>query len=295
MEQQTGGSRFARLIPHLIAALRQLGGSASPSEAKAVVVKSMNLTDEELQETRPNGTNKVFHEMDWCRYYLAQAGMLESSTRGVWTLTEAGKVWDASAVSIGDLLRKVRATQRPRTSTGRGRSSNDSVAIEEVGSETPPDESTHRITLRALLRALPPRGFENLCQALLRELGFSSVVVTGRSGDGGIDGEGLLQVNPVVSFKVVFQCKRYSRPVGPEVIRDLRGAMIGRAEKGIILTTADFTSAAQVEAVRPGGSQIELVDGERLLDLFERLQLGLKPRTVFDVDPDFFRRFQSDD
>jgi restriction system protein len=139
---------------------------------------------------------------------------------------------------------------------------------------------------------LSPNGFERLCQRLLREAGFENLIVTGRSGDGGLDGIGLLQVNPFVSFKILFQCKRYTGTVNPSQIRDFRGAMAGRADKGIILTTGAFTPAAQDEAVRDGASPIELVDGEKLLDMFERFELGLKPKRTYEVDQDFFKPFE---
>lgn len=109
---------------------------------------------------------------------------------------------------------------------------------------------------------------------------------------GGIDGHGILQVNPFVSFKVLFQCKRYSGSVSSSQVRDFRGAMMGRADKGIIITTGTFTPDAKKEAVRDGVPPIELVHGEKLLDMFENLELGLLPRKTFDVDTHFFREFQ---
>jgi len=141
------------------------------------------------------------------------------------------------------------------------------------------------------LMSLSAGGFERLCQRLLRESGFESVTVTGRSGDGGLDGIGVLQVNAFVSFKVLFQCKRYIGSVTPSQVRDFRGAMMGRADKGIILTTGTFTSDAKKEAVRDGVPPIELVDGEKLLDMFETLELGLKPRKAYEIDEKFFDDF----
>jgi restriction system protein len=139
---------------------------------------------------------------------------------------------------------------------------------------------------------LPADGFERLCQRLLRESGFEKVQITGKSGDGGLDGIGVLQVNPFVSFKVLFQCKRYSGAVSASQVRDFRGAMMGRADKGIILTTGTFTSDARKEAVRDGVPPIELVDGEKLLDMFEELELGLSPKKAYDIDSTFFDEFR---
>lgn len=143
-----------------------------------------------------------------------------------------------------------------------------------------------------MLLQLSPAGFERLCQRLLRESGFVQVVVTGRSGDGGIDGHGTLQINPLVSFKVLFQCKRYANAVTPTQVRDFRGAMQGRADKGIILTTGAFTTEARKEATRDGVPPIELVDGQKMIDMFSELELGLKPSKTFELDHDFFKEFQ---
>ena len=142
-----------------------------------------------------------------------------------------------------------------------------------------------------MILALPFAGFERLCQRLLREAGFQQVTVTGKSRDNGIDGEGILEVNPFVTFKVLFQCKRYKGSVGAPVIRDFRGAMLGRADKGIIVTTGTFTQDARREARRNGAPPVELVDGDKLVEMFEKLELGLTPRTIFEVDEKFFEEF----
>jgi len=116
--------------------------------------------------------------------------------------------------------------------------------------------------------------------------------VTGRSGDGGIDGVGILQMTPFVSFNVLFQSKRYQGAVTPSQIRDFRGAMMGRADKGIIMTTGTFTLEAKKEARRDGVPPIELVDSDALIQMFERLELGLIPKTTYDVDERFFEDFK---
>ena len=126
----------------------------------------------------------------------------------------------------------------------------------------------------------------------MREAGFQRVVVTGKSGDGGIDGHGILQMNPFLSFKVLFQCKRYRGAVVPSQVRDFRGAMMGRADKGIIITTGSFTTEANKEARRDGVPPIELIDGDKLIEMFELLEIGLKPKKTFDIDENFFEEFR---
>jgi restriction system protein len=143
------------------------------------------------------------------------------------------------------------------------------------------------------MQSLPASGFEKLCQRILREAGFQEVVVTGRSGDQGIDGHGTLQINALVSFKVLFQCKRYKDSVTPSQVRDFRGAMAGRADKGIILTTGSFTAEARREASRDGVHPIELIDGDRLVSMLEGLELGLTAIKAFEIDADFFAAFRT--
>jgi len=194
-----------------------------------------------------------------------------------------------TSVDVRSITREVNSQFKP----DRGRNSDGVPDISKVGEEKIASQLDHRPALLNTLRLLPPSGFEELCRYLLLESGFEEVAVTGRTGDGGIDGHGLLRVSKLVSMKVLFQCKRIADSVGPSVVRDFRGALSGRAEKGIILTTGYFTSSAEQEAKRDGVVPIELVDGDRIVELFEEMEIGLKnPRTVYDVDNEFFRRFR---
>jgi restriction system protein len=152
----------------------------------------------------------------------------------------------------------------------------------------------YRTEILDVIRGLSPSGFEKLCQRLLRESGFQQVEVTGRSGDGGIDGKGLLEINRLLSIQVVFQSKRYASgsPITVSQIRDLRGAMAGRTDRGIFITTSSFTVDAKKEALREGVPPIEMVDGQKLVAMMEELELGLIPKKVFDVDLKFFEEFK---
>ncbi len=220
--------------------------------------------------------------------YLVYSGHIDSSARGVWRLTEKGLQEDLSKLDPVELFKSV---QRSRKKDSKGNAASKASTEAEVDVEEKILES-EETRLLPVLKSLSPEGFERLCQRLLREHGFQNVKVTGRSGDGGIDGEGILEINPLLSFKVIFQCKRFQGSVGSGMIRDFRGAMIGRADKGIFLTTGSFTMDAKKEAVRDGTNPIELVDGEKLVKMFERLELGLKPRVVYEVDPEFFNEYK---
>jgi restriction system protein len=134
-----------------------------------------------------------------------------------------------------------------------------------------------------LTQKLDPSAFERLVQRLLRESGFIQVEVTGRTGDGGIDGKGIAKIHGFMSFHVLFQCKRYKGSVGSSEIRDFRGAMVGRADKGLFITTGTFTPAALKEATRDGAPPIDLVDGIELAEKLKELELGMKIELVEKV------------
>jgi restriction system protein len=293
---------FTGWINPLLAALRELGGSARPKEVVDLVAKRCSVPDAVLDQTITGGTSRFGNQVHWARYYLAEAGYIDRSRRGVWKLTESAQMsGPLTEREIDELVLKVQEDSR----LGRGPQSvapaakqpavqQDQPAPTPVKEEAAPVDDTggHAERLLALLKTLPPSGFERLCQRLLREAGFEQVAVTGRSGDGGIDGNGVLALNAFVSFRVLFQCKRYEGSVGPGHVRDFRGAMQGRADKGIVLTTGTFSADARREALRDGVPPIELVDGEKLVQLFEDLELGLEPRKAFELNERFFDEYQ---
>ncbi|MBH0178548.1 MAG: restriction endonuclease [Nitrospira sp.] len=279
-------SQFSRYIGPVLAAIRELGGSGRPDEVRTVVARDLRISDAEQSEPLPSGVQSRFeNQVHWARFYLAKAGYIDSSQRGVWTLTEKGRsLGEITPDEIHRIIREVseQTKSEPGTASPLG-----------VGTDgSAPLVTNYREELGRTLQSLPASGFERFCQRLLRESGFQEVAVTGRSGDGGIDGIGILQVNAFVSFKVLFQCKKYAGSVTPSHVRDFRGAMTGRADKGIIITTGSFTSDARKEAVRDGAPPIELVDGEKLISMLEKLELGLRPRQTFEVDSSFFEEYK---
>jgi restriction system protein len=295
-------SKFANYINPVIEAINALGGSARPQEVYKYISKALNLPDEILNLEKKSGGSKFENQVAWARFYLVKAGIVDSSRHGVWSLTDKGrKITSLDNKEVQGLIKEVQAQYAPSTSTVQHQPKNIIkksllTSAEDLTEDEPPAEiSNYREELLRIILGIPPVGFERLCQRLLRESGFQEVTVTQRSGDGGIDGIGILQINPFVSFKVLFQSKRYAGSVGAPQIRDFRGAMMGRADKGIIITTGSFTSEAKREAIRDGVPPIELVDGEKLLDLFEQLELGLKPRITYDIDPTFFEDFMGTD
>jgi restriction system protein len=279
-------SQFARYIGPVLQAIREPGGSGRPDEVRTVIARNLRISDAEQSEPLPSGVQTRFeNQVHWARFYLAKAGYIDSSQRGVWTLTEKGRsLGEVTPEEIRRIIREVSEQTKPEGDGGqRGPAQADGA---------PPAVIDYREELARTLQALPAAGFERFCQRLLRESGFQEVTITGRSGDGGIDGIGMLQVNALVSFKVLFQCKKFAGSVTPSHVRDFRAAMTGRADKGIIITTGSFTSDARKEAVRDGAPPIELVDGEKLASMMEKLELGLRPRQTYEVDSSFFDEYK---
>jgi restriction system protein len=267
----------------LLDCLRALGGSARPKEVSSWIARKLDLPSEVTEATIKSGANRFHNQVQWARQYLVWEGLLDDSKRGVWTLSPLG--WKTQ---IDDGL--ARTIFLERVKVGRARST-PSTTPPEATENTPPDE-VQELNLLEVLRDLPPYGFELICGRLLREHGFEDVEVTQRSRDGGIDGYGLLRLSPFVSLRVAFQAKRYKDVVSRSAVGEFRNALLGRAEKGVFLTTGRFTPDAAAEAARDGVIPIELIDGEQLVELFQSAGIGVKPKTVYEVDHAFFDEFR---
>lgn len=290
------GAKFVRYFGPLLDALRALGGSGTPDEVLEQIVRQHSISDEVQNELLPSGEPRFRNQVHWARFYLTREGLLESSKRGVWNLTERGQVTSLSLSQAREIFLKwvnIFQEQRKRDKADIPNAVAEHIPVITSGDGEGATVGNYRIKVIDLMLKLPPSGFERLAQRILREAGFIQVVVTGSSGDGGIDGHGTLQINPLVSFKVLFQCKRYTKPVSSPDVRNFRGAMAGRADKGIIITTATFTADARREASRDGVPPIELIDGGKLVDMLERLELGIRPVTAYEIDDRFFDEFRT--
>jgi restriction system protein len=268
--------------------LRAVGGSARPKEVTAWVQRELRVPPEITEQTIKSGANRFHNQVMWARQYLVWQGLIDDSKWGVWTLTPLGWKTHLDGDAAREIfLNRVKIYQEARKNIVK------SVAVPAVDAQDQlPIEEVEGQTLLEVLRSLPPYGFELICERLLREHGFEDVSVTQKSRDGGIDGYGVLRLSPFVSLKVAFQAKRYKDVVGRAAVGEFRNALLGRAEKGVFITTGRFTLDAEAEATRDGVIPIELVDGESLVDLFERAELGVKPKQVYEVDHSFFDHFR---
>ena len=278
---------YDKLLNPTLAALHHLGGSASIVELRDQVIEDLELPEEIVEQPHPGKSNwtELEYRLAWARTYLKKYGAITNSARAVWALTPKGN--DLKTVTSQDVVRFVREQDRRERA---GRTELEETNNVQVSPELNEETASWRATLRATLLEMAPDAFERLCQRVLRESGFIQVEVTGRSGDGGIDGHGVLRVGGLLSFPVIFQCKRYRNPVTSGIVRDFRGAMVGRADKGLIITTGSFTRDADLEATRDGAPPIDLIDGEQLIDKLKDLKLGVSTKQieVVEVNTDWF-------
>ncbi|MBX0333483.1 restriction endonuclease [Pontibacter sp. HSC-14F20] len=261
--------KYDDLFTPTLQALQRLGGSGSVREIEEQVSELLKLTEEEINDIHRESTTKLTYRLAWSRNYLKRYGLLENSSRGVWALTEKGKETksiDKGAVkkAVLELDKKDRNADKKSLLTDIENSSEELI------------EFSWQEELLESIKKITPENFERLCQRVLRELGFLNVEVTQRSNDGGIDGQGLIRLGGVLSFHVVFQAKRYQGSVGSSIVRDFRGAMIGRADKGLIITTGSFTREARREANKDGAPPIDLIDGNEFAEKLKELKLGVE-------------------
>jgi restriction system protein len=263
------------LFEPTVQALRVLGGSGTIQEIYEKICELEGYSEEQQSVLHKEGPRtEIAYRLAWARTYLKNYIAIENSERGFWSLTEKGRnlqVIDKQDVKRAFKNKKVKDSLEPSSS--------------ESDVPIPIESTLWTEKLLTVLQKMSPDAFERLCQRILRASGFIKVQVTGRKGDGGIDGIGVLRI-ALLSFQVFFQCKRYSGSVGPGEIRDFRGAMVGRTDKGLFITTGTFTSEAKKEATRDGAPALDLIDGDQLCTILKDLKLGVETKTIEVVDID---------
>lgn len=272
---------YHELLWPTLTALHSLGHTARLEEIDERVIEQQGFTEQELAVLHNDGPrSEIEYRLAWARTYLKGMGLIRNASRGVWETTIEGRL--IKEKSIEPLWRRYQAALREQR---RKRKQVLDAAGADIETDASDDTDNWREDLLQALLAMSPDGFERLAQRLLRAAGFINTRVTGSSGDGGIDGMGVYRLS-LVSFPVYFQCKRYRGTVGPDKVRDFRGAMAGRGDKGLLITTGTFTPDAKSEATRDGAPPIDLIDGELLCELLKTHSLGVRTteRVVEDVE-----------
>lgn len=254
--------KYHGFLNPVLKALKALGGSGTLKEINDHVIEASDFTSETIEKLHNPETGnqtEIEYRLAWARSYLKQYGLIDNSARGVWSLTQ--KAESVNEVNPEEVLRHNRKAAKAR-SADRIKPVKEEEPIADDGDGY---DRAWKIELHRLLtNEMKPVTFERLVQRLLRESGFVQVEVTGRSGDGGIDGKGIARIHGIMSFHVIYQCKRYKGVVSSSEIRDFRGSMVGRADKGLFITTGTFSRDALREATRDGAPPIDLLDGDQL-------------------------------
>lgn len=259
----------------IIKALNNLGGSGSNEEIYKEVIVIMSLSNQVIDEMHTFTMTEVEYKLMWARTYPKNYGAITNSKHGVWSLTNKGiEMLKSGTVDAKKIIQFTNQKQ----------------GIKDSGNDDVPqvEKKDWREQVLDILMNLDPYAFERLAQRLLRECGFSDVVVTKKSGDGGIDGTGKLRIKGIFSFNVAFQCKRYKGQVGAAAIRDFRGSLSTNVEKGVLITTGAFTHAAREEAASEGKRLIDLMDGEELINKLAEYGIGLEEVKSYEVNEEFF-------
>lgn len=304
MTKRKNGPQFVVYFGPILDALRALGSSGRPAEVRDWIAENVDVPREDIEETTKSGQTRFENQVHWGRFYLAKSGLISTAQRGVWALTDQGRETHLDHSGALKIFKAVQAdvSQTKESEARDGPVDPDNASLptqqtNEVGDGIAPDESAYaneseaRARLVEILRGLTPVGFEEFTARVLRHIGFESVSVTQASRDGGVDGEGYLRINRFVRTKIMFQCKRYEGTVGPDRVQAFRGAIHGRAERGIILTTGTFTTGAKNEAARDNATPIQLVDIDGLVDLLIEEGLGVVETKALSIDEGFFKQY----
>ena len=279
---------YKDLLWPTLRAVREIGDSGTIEEIVEKTIELEGFTEEQQKIPHGDGpTSEIEYRIAWARTYLKGMGALDNSKRGVWSTTEPGRAMTPQDIAERHSAYLVQLREA-RKAKRAAEAANEELAGDDAETGGTQDWKEQLIVH---LLAIPPDRFERLARRLLREAGFISATVTGQSGDGGIDGIGVYRLS-LVSFPVFFQCKRYKGTVGASAVRDFRGAMSGRGDKGLLITTGSFTADAKQEATRDGAPPVDLIDGDRLCDLLREYELGVRRtiRQIEDVEvvPEFF-------
>jgi restriction system protein len=265
-----------------LCAMKELGGSATHEELLEKVIELERIPETVQNVMHTERQTKISYNLAWAKTYLGKAGALENPSHGVWAITKKGmSLTEVDVEQIPAEVRKHYSLEKKKSKKARN-SENEDLRPETKGWK---DQ-----LLTILTEQIKPDAFDRLAQRVMRESGFVKVEVTGRAGDGGIDGVGVLRLT-LLSFQAYFQCKKYRGSASSSAIRDFRGAMVGRTDKGLFITIGTFTAGAKKEATRDGAPPIDSIDGDSLCDLLKSLKLGVATAMVeeISIDPAWYQ------
>jgi len=276
-------------------------------DATDYLAQTFNLSEEEKKELLPSGKQTIFvSRVNWAKVYLKMGGLLESTRRKYYKITQRGSEilkHNPSKIDIKfleqfpDFVEWRKKSKIADTET-QGKET-------EITSQQTPEESLEYAyqkirqdlaqELLSLVKRCSPAFFERLVVELLVKMGYGGSIkdagtVKGKSGDGGIDG--VIKEDKLGLDIIYIQAKRWDDGVvGRPEIQKFVGALAGhRAKKGIFLTTSNFSKEAR-DYISTIDSKIVLIDGEQLANLMIDYDLGVSKITAYEIkriDSDYF-------
>ena len=274
----------------LLSTLKKLGGKAKPKDVYAELTKAFPaLTASDLAEQLQSGGNRWTNRIQWVRQALVARGELSNQSHGIWEITPIG-------------LSRLKAHHKTLTIPGGSHAEKKNepeigsfLTAENVNLEEVSESYTLSFKNNVLqkLHDLTPAQFEHFASFLLKAYGFQKIVVTGKSGDGGIDGHGQLKVGMAV-LKAAFQCKRWDNTIGPKEVQAFRGAIQGQFEQGYFFSTSTFSKAAQGESIKVGAAPIILFEGTQIVDIMIERSVGIRRRPIEIYEDQLDTLFETD-
>ena len=280
------------------------GEEHSLREAIQFLAEEFELSSDELSELLPSGRQVTFdNRVGWARTYLKKAGLLNSTRRGHFRITERGRKVLSDSPSRVDAKLLERFEEFAEFKHPRRERMPDSVQQTRPTTDTPEEELevAHQILRDAIasellqqVKSCSPVFFENLVIDLLLQMGYGGSRreaghAMGRTGDGGIDG--IIKEDKLGLDIIYVQAKRWEGTVGRPEIQKFAGALQGqRARKGIFLSTSSFSKDAY-EYTGHIDTKIILIDGVQLAGLMFDHGVGVSTVASYEVkriDSDYF-------
>lgn len=277
----------------------------TPAEITEVLAKIFRLNQTEVDDLLPSGQPRFANRVGWAKTYLKKAGLIDYPQRSHFQITQQGLDVLKENPEVIDMKFLMRFPEYLAFRSNR-RIEGDTEKAPELVDQYSPEETIENAyqEIRAGLAddlleyvlKCSPAFFERLVVELLVAMGYGGTQedaarAVGKSGDDGIDG--IIDEDRLGLDSVYIQAKRYQRDakIGAHFIRDFIGALQGaRANKGVFITTADFTKDA-IDFVSKVHSRVVLINGQRLANLMIDFSIGVTTRMNYEIkklDTDYF-------
>lgn len=269
------------------------------TEIRNILAKEFNLTDNDLAEEIPSGGKKFAGRVGWARIYSKGAKLINSPKRAHFVINERGV--KALEDNPSNILNYLKQYPEYLEFMGITKKNNFEKQVETIESSETPDEMLSRAQktyndnlqseLLSKLKQVDPIRFEQIVLQLMEKMNYGIGSMTPKSHDGGIDG--IIDEDELGLEKIYLQAKRYSdnRVNEKEMVYFIGALTRAKVQKGVFITTSEFSDKAIKAARESGNLRIKLVNGEELTKLMIKHNLGVQIKTKIEIkklDEDFF-------